>query len=426
MEHAPAPSTSRPLPTRQPFYYGWVMLPVTVVGTLALCPGQSFGIGEFKGVLRLDLDLTETRLSVVYGVATFIAGLTAMLAGAAMDRFGLRRAITVTVILMGASCLFASRVQGMISLFFAFTLLRVFGHSALPLMVGNTLAMWFRRRLGFVTGMVGVSIAVATAGIPALYLWLINTFGWRNAWIVLGIGTWVLLLPIMAFVFRNRPSDVGQHVDGAATDRNPCESATTLQTVGRSSFDLRSARRTRAYWCLLALSGAHGLVFAAVMFHRVQIFEANQVTARSGVAIIALLFTCSAVAQFLAGLIADRVPLHLILFVSSAAATAGMLVLAQVDGLAGGYAFCCLYGLSVGAEVVGRNTAWPIYFGTRNLGKIKGSAAMVTVISSSIGPLIVGASYDYLGSYDPAVWSLAGVYGLITMAMLFAAQPCRA
>ncbi len=421
MKGAPDEPANPSRTTRLPFYYGWVMLPVTVVGTLALCPGQTFGVAEFKGALLRDLQLSETRLSGLYMVATLLAGLTAMVAGAAMDRFGLRRAITVTAILMGASCLFASRVQGMVSLFIAFTLLRVVGHGAMPLMVGNTLAMWFRRRLGFVTGIVGVVTAAATAGVPAIYLWLIDTFGWRQAWIVLGIVTWVMMLPIMAFVFRNRPGDVGQQVDGGGRHAN--EPKNRPAAGSESSFDLAGARRTRAYWCLLALSGAHGMVFAAVMFHRVQIFEAHQLTAANAVVMFALFCACSAAAQLLSALLADRVRLNLVLVVSSATAAAGLVVLVGMDGLTGGYAFGCLYGLSVGAEVVGRNTAWPIYFGTRHLGKIKGSAAMVTVIGSSLGPFIVGASYDQLGGYDPAIRLLAGVYGVVAVAMLFAARP---
>ena len=428
MDDAPGTSTSRLPASRLPFYYGWVMIPVTVLGSVVVCPGQTFGIAEFKGALLRDLDLSETSLSGLYMFATLLAGLTAMVAGAAVDRYGLRRAITITVVLMGASCVYASRVQGMVSLFVAFTLLRILGHGALPLMTGNTLAMWFRRRLGLVTGITGVGSASVAAGVPALYLWLINSFGWRTALVILGAATWAIMLPIMAFVFRNRPIDVGQHVDGAATDdhHETMEPAKRAQLTEGASFNLSGARRTRAYWILLALSGAHGMIFAAVMFHRVQIFESHDLTQADAAAMFALFCLCSAAAQLLTAFFADRVPLNLILTCSCAGVTAGLLVLIHLDSLFAGYAFGCLYGLSTGAEVVGRNTAWPIYFGTRHLGKIKGRAAMVTVMGSSLGPFIVGVSYDHLGGHNRALWLLAVVYGVIACAMLFGGRPRRA
>lgn len=417
-----------PLPaTRLPFYYGWIMLPVTVVGTFAVSPGQTFGIAEFKGALLRDLALSETQLSALYMVATFLAGLMALVAGAAMDRFGLRRAITISVILLGVSCVFASGVSGVVSVFVAFLLLRVFGHGVLPLMVGNTLAMWFRRRLGFVTGIVGVGSAAAVAGVPALYLWLINTLGWRQAWIVVGLVTCLIMLPIMAFVFRNRPDDVGQFVDG---DSCPDEGGISKPAgpdvaVDDGSFDLAGARRTGMYWCLLGLHLVHGMVFAAVMFHRVQIFESHRLTAGDSAVMFAIFCACSAVAQLVAGSAADRVPLNRLLAGSSACVAAALVVLINMDSILAAYAFGGLYGLGTGTEIVGRNTAWPICFGTRHLGKIKGRAVMVTVIGSSLGPFIVGVSFDQFGGYNPAVWMLTAVYGVITLAMVLVATPQR-
>ena len=79
------------------------------------------------------------------------------------------------------------------------------------------------------------------------------------------------MLPVMWLLFRNHPEDVGQHIDGAAGDTpNDRRHADATADV---VFDLTAARRTRAYWCLIALHSVHGMVIAAVMFHRVQIFE---------------------------------------------------------------------------------------------------------------------------------------------------------
>lgn len=401
------------------------MLPVTVVGMIALAPGQSFAIGEFKSALLRDLHLTESILSALYGIATFLAGFTALLAGAAMDRFGLRRSITVSIVLLGSACLFAASVTGIVSVFIAFLLLRMVGHGALPLMTGTTLAMWFRRRLGFVTGMTGVAGTVATAGIPALYLWLISTYGWRTAWAILGIGTCVVMLPMMALVFRNHPGDVGQNMDGDMDGHgNDASHANEgLISADMPACTLSAARRTRAYWCLMALNAAHGLIFAAVMFHRVQIFESLGLAPQQAAAMFAVFCFCSAVAQFLTALIADRVPLHLLLAGTSVCVAAGLLLLGTLEGLAAGFLFSGLYGLGTGGEIVGRNTAWPAYFGTRHLGKIKGSSVMITVMGSSLGPLVVGLSFDHFGGYGQVMWMLAVLYGGIGFAMLAARAP---
>ena len=420
---------SRWLAARLPFYYGWVMLPVAVVAAIVLSPGQTYAVAEFKSSLLHDLQLSETKLSGAYMVATFLAGFTAIVAGAAMDRFGLRRTITVAVVMLGVSCVFASQVTNMVTLFVAFLLLRVMGHGALPLLTSNVLAMWFRRRLGFVTGLFGVLSAAVTAGVPALYLWLISAVGWRSAWGVLGVAVCAVMLPVMALVFRNRPDDVGQALDGDVTDAvtDACQSRDILKSsvpnAEAVSFDPRAARRTRTFWLLLALHAAHGMIFAAVMFHRVQIFEDQGMTARESHAMFATFAIAVAAGQLLAGLIADRVPLRLLLTVSSVGVTAAVVVLTQMSTLTMAYAFGVMYGLSTGAEIVGRQITWPIYFGTKHLGKLKGFSAMSAVCGSSLGPFALGWSFDNLGGFGPALWCLAGVYAVIAMLMPMAAQP---
>ncbi len=397
------------------------MVPVTVLGMLALAPGQSYGIGEFKHALLTDVGMTEMALSWVYGIATFIAGLTAMLAGAAMDRFGLRLAITVSVLMLAASCLFASQVNGVISVFFAFLLLRIFGHGALPLMTGTTLAMWFRRRLGFVTGLTGVVGTAASAGIPFLYLALIETFSWRQAWMFLGVGTGVVMLPVMFLVFRNRPEDVGQRVDGAADATAGTDDRADANPLVH--FDPSAARRTRAYWCLVALHAAHGMVFAAVMFHRVQIFAEREQSAQQAATMFLLFSICSAVMQLVGGLLADRVPLRLMLAGSSCLVAAGLFVLGFAEGIGAAYLFGALYGLGTGTEIVGRHTAWPRFFGTDHIGKIKSTGAMAAVLGSSVGPLVAAFFATFFRSFAPAVVLMAAIYGAVALAMLSARNP---
>ena len=74
---------------RLPFYYGWAMLAITVIGTFALYPDQTVGISAFNAYVLKDLGLSQTELSGSHMLATLIAGMTAMFAGAAMDRYGL-------------------------------------------------------------------------------------------------------------------------------------------------------------------------------------------------------------------------------------------------------------------------------------------------------------------------------------------------
>ena len=100
-------------------------------------------------------------------------------------------------------------------------------------------------------------------------------------------------------------------------------------------FDLPAARRTRAYWCLIALHSVHGMVFAAVMFHRVQIFEDRGHTVGQAAMMFAMFSFCAAGMQFVGGFMADRLPLRFLLACTSFCTAVGLLILGVVDGIAG-------------------------------------------------------------------------------------------
>ncbi len=402
-------------------FYGWIMVALTIVLGVTTFPGQTVGVAEFNKFFLEDLDLNRTRLSGAYTLATVLAGLTAMVAGAAMDRYGLRRSIIVVVVLMAGACAFASQVVGLWSVFFAYLLLRVFGHGALPILASNTLAMWFHKRLGLVTGITGVIGSILTAGVPAAYIWLITACGWRGAWGVLGLVALIVTLPLAIVLYRNRPADVGQQMDGMAEAAG--DEIGSTDRSAEQGLDVRGAMRTRAYWILLGLSAAHGMIFAAVMYHRVQIFEARGLPHRHSAEMVAVVSILTAAAQLVAGFLADRLRLHLMVAVSSLVVAVSLGLLARLDGVAFGLAFGAMYGLGTGIEIVGRNTIWPRYFGRRHLGKIRGSAITATVIGSGLGAFLPGWTYDRMGSYEPAIWILAGVYAAVAVAMPCAAKP---
>ncbi len=413
------------LADRFPFFYGWVILWIAIVATFACYPGQTLGVSSFNESFRRDLQLSHTQLSGAYMVATFLAGMTVMIIGSAMDRYGLRQTMTVVVVALGSTCLFTAQVTGLWSLFLAFLLLRMFGHGGLPLLAVNTLAMWFRRRLGLVTGLSNLANAVAIALVPTLNLKLIDRFGWRWAYAILGVGLWLLMLPLLAFVFRNRPEDIEQSLDGIAPGEAGFSGSQNDEIIfhSDSSFDLRAAAGTRAYWILIFLNGAEGMVWAGVIFNIGPLFESHALGRPQITAAMVLYAVCLALAQLGSGFLADHLPLNLLLSLGSAGIAAAMLILTNLQDQSLVQLFAVTFGFSMGLATVAGSTVWARYFGRDHLGKIRGSATMSTVVGSSIGPFLVGTLFDLQGHYDAPLWVFSGVFSFLAVALLFATPP---
>ncbi|MGF1583196.1 MAG: MFS transporter, partial [Gemmataceae bacterium] len=379
------------------FYYGWVMLPVAALLQIGTSVGQTFGVSVFNPYIQKALHLTRSELTGCYLLASLTAAAPMPFLGWLSDRFGLRRVTFGVVVLLGLGCLLISQAHNMVVLTLGFLMLRAFGQGGLTLVASNTLAMWFSRRLGFVSGLSGLGMSAAFAGMPILYLLLIDQLGWRESYIALGLLTWGVLLPLIVVVYRNRPEDVGQHIDGlpgsiskftkiqgnprssveqdeqalrpqvspgAADDslelpekkrkqlfHRKSEDSTGISIesdkmpvvtegiTGERSYDLRQAWRTRAYWIAAGLVAMWGMIGTGIFFNIVSYYEWKGFTKEDAALTFTTVAISMAVLQFVGGTLADYCPLKFILCASSGGLAMGVTVLLNMDSLWMGHVY---------------------------------------------------------------------------------------
>jgi MFS transporter, OFA family, oxalate/formate antiporter len=410
--------------SRTRVFYGWIMLPIAMLGLIATSPGQTFGVSIFNEPMRQGLGLSHGQLALAYMLGTLLASLPIAYIGALMDRYGLRWTMTAAVCLFGLACLVTSQAIGWMTLLFAFFLLRLLGPGALAFLSSNTLAFWFHRRLGFVEGIRHVGMAAAMTVIPTLNLWLLGSFGWRGAYVVLGVGVWILMLPLMLLFFRNRPEDVGQSIDGlmpTTQNRDDVFAAPPLET----NFTLGEALRTRSFWIVCGGTGMFGLIHTAVFFSLVPIFLDRGLSEANAAAMLTVFAVTLAVAQFVGGALADRVPAYLLLPPSLAGLAVCTLMLNGASDAWTAYASGIVMGVSQGVYFATANPLWARYFGRLHIGKIRGTLVTINVGTSSVGPLLFGQARDLFGSYDLILYTFAALPLPLVLLSFLATPPVK-
>ena len=73
----------------------------------------------------------------------------------------------------------------------------------------NLIAHWFNARRGFAMSLMAMGFGVSMAVHPPLAQWMIGAFGWRWAWVGLGLLTWIILLPPVLLLVHNKPEPLG-------------------------------------------------------------------------------------------------------------------------------------------------------------------------------------------------------------------------
>ncbi len=401
--------------------YAWAMLPLAILMQLGTSPGQTFGVSLFNEPIRESLGLSHTELTGAYMIASALAAVPLMWLGRRMDRNGLRTVSLLLVAVVATACFVISQVQGIISLTLAFFLLRAFGQGGLSMASGNTLGMWFSRRLGLASGVAGIGAACGVAVTPLVYNSLIQYFGWREAYAVIGGVLLLVLLPLMWLTYRN-------NVEAMAVT----PSAVARHTTGRS-FTLREALQTPAYWAATACAALTGLLCTALFFNLDPMLTRNGLTSAHAAAAFPWIAGAMALMQLNGGMLADRVPLRVLMAVAMALLGGGLLVVGQATTPLAVYSGGVLVGAGQGMIGVTGNTLWPRYFGRRELGSIRSSVWTITVAACSVGPFIMGLTFDLTGSYDPSLWLFVALAALTSAATLVwggppevaeAPQPC--
>lgn len=397
------------------------MLPVATWGVICTSPGQSFVITIFRPFVQDEMGISRTQATGAYAFGTALAALMMTFFGMAMDRFGLRKTMTAVILLLATACVLMANVRGLVTLFLAFLFLRMLGQGALGMLSGNVLAMWFHRRLGTTTGIMATGMAGAIAFVPGLCTLLIDGLGWRGAYLALGALVLAIMGPLMLWVHRDRPEQVGQRVDGDA------EPHPDKPIPSERAFTLRQALATRSFWLSLAVFVFFGFSVTAMIICATSIFQSrgfnpNQAAGLTAQITFAVGMTLIA-GQFLTGLLADRLPLHVLLAGGALMLALAAWILRRPDSAEWVLALGVVIGIAQALTMAVGGTIWVRYYGRTHLGKIRGVITTFSAGLSGFGPFMVDGLAEALGNYSGVLMGLVIAPLPLALGALFATRP---
>lgn len=405
---------------RLPFYYGWLILPVAIIAQTVTGVGQTYGVSVFNPSLLDSLGISLSVLSGAYMVGTLAASLPQPYIGSLMDRFGIQRTTIGIGILLGGACLFFSQVNSTLALLIGFFLLRLLGQGGLSLLAGNMPAMWFQEKLGTVTGIVSSGVSATMAVIPPFFLYLITRVGWRSAYQWLGALVWLILLPLMAILYKNHPADVGQEMDGGSGGEEQEREELNNRV---SSFTPLQARKTFSFWIALVNNALWAMIITAIFFNLLSIFDSQGITPVVAAATYTTYAAASLITQLALGPLANKGPLQLLLMAAMAALAGGIAVLIFATTPLIAHLYAVVTGVSTGLISLVGGTLLPRYFGREHLGKLRGAVLTAQVAGSSLGPFITGLIFDLTGSFQISLWLFVGLLIPAALVSLRATQP---
>ena len=376
-------------------FYGWLMVAVASLCIFASGPGQSHTFSAFNALIAEDLGLGLTEVASAYGLATTAAAFLLPFFGRVVERFGPRLSLFWVCVGLGLSCVLFGAVANMLWLVVGFGLLRFLGQGSLMLGASNLVAQWFAAKRGYAMGLVMIGFAASIALHPLLGRVLIEWVGWREAWMILGLMTWVMMLPVLWFMVIDRPELIGQLPDG---ERRSADDAPPPELTGAT---LSEALNHRSFYLV---AGGFFMISALVTtlhYHQFNLFEARGLNPDD--ATDSYLVTAVAMLVFmpLVGRGFDRFKTRHMFALGLCVQASTLVGVTFVDSTATFIAYAIVFGLNNTFSMTMAGYLWPRYFGRRQLGRIQGTGQMVLVVGASIGPIPVSLAFDILG--DPTM-----------------------
>jgi MFS family permease len=390
--------------------------------TLALgltAPGQTIGVSVFVDEFIDGLGVSRSSVSAAYLVGTLLAAVALPLIGRRIDVVGVSRSMTLIGAAFGAALIFVGGVQGIVTLAIAFIGIRLFGQGALSLVGQTGIALWFDRRRGFAIGTSMLISGALMALSPLVFSVLISGFGWRWAWVILGVAILVTIVPIGHFLMIDRPSAIGQLPDGSVP------SAEIEVPVAQRSFTAAEAIRTPAYWTVAATVAMSASLVTGVTFHHLSIMEAQGLNRTEAAAVFLPQVIGVSAAGFIFGWLTDKVSARLLLPVTGATLGAAMLLATTVSPGALALLYGFVLGVNLGQVQAISTAIYPKWFGVAHIGAIRGIATSIMVGASATGPLLISAGNDLFDSYEP-VLLLTGAAAFVVAAMTAIVPPPKA
>ena len=404
-------------PKREPFFYGWVIVATCFVAATSY--GLFYTFGVFFKPLQAEFGWGRALTGSVHSVHLLIYAISTYSFGMLTDRMGPRRALSLGAVFIGVGLCLCSQIQDIWHLYL-FYILASLGSGVTVSLPNATVQKWFIKKRGLALGLVTAGVGAGTLLLAPLSNSLIAYFGWRLAYVIIGLLFWGLLT-VNALFMEENPEKKGLKPYGwEGTDRP--EASSGIEET--RDWPVKEAMKTGAFFLIISIYFFTNLPIHMVMIHIVPYATDLEIPKAFAASALGLIGGISMLGRIGMGLISEKIGWKWSLFLSCLLSGLMLLWLIGVRNLWMLSVFAIIYGFFYGGKITTIPGLIGSFFGTRSLGEIIGAIHAVSLAGGIIGPVLGGYIFDRSGSYRIA-FLIAALAFLTAAALTLFARPPR-
>lgn len=231
-------------------FYGWRIVAACFV-THCLNVGTVFySFGVFFHPLSERFGWSRAQISWGFSLAAVLGAFYSILIGRVVDRRGPRPVQIFGCCVLAAGYTVLATTHTLFQFYAAMAFAVALGSAALGPVSSNTaVARWFVKRRGTALGVSTAGISMGGVIFVPLTQFLIERFGWREAFLLLAVVVVGAGIPPVALWMRRSPESMGLRPDGEATHLSEHE-IDIVEHELEISISAREAVRRRDFWLI--------------------------------------------------------------------------------------------------------------------------------------------------------------------------------
>ncbi|MDO5696904.1 MAG: MFS transporter [Dermatophilus congolensis] len=412
--------------SRTPRVHRAFVVALVTLGALVAAAAFRSSTGVLFVPIEEEFGWSRSVTSGAVSLNLVIYGLTAPFAAAIMERWGVRRTVALSLLVVGVASALTTVMTAPWQLWLLWGVFVGVGTGAMALVLGAIVAnRWFVTHRGLVVGIFSAANATGQLIFLPSIAALADGPGWRAAALTVA-GLSLVLVPLVLWQLIDHPEHVGARPYGelqvAGDVPLPDTNALTEQ---RSPLHLaigvlRRASRSWVFWALMLTFWVCGWTTnGLVQTHFIPAAHDHGMPATTAAGLLALVGAFDILGTVASGWLTDRVDARLLLLAYYALRGLSLLVLPSIlapDVQPALWVFIIFYGLDWVATVPPTVALCRQHFGLEASGIVFGWVFASHMVGAGVGASVAGLIRSAHGDYRLA-WLFAGALCLAASAL---------
>ncbi|MED4585041.1 MFS transporter [Brevibacillus choshinensis] len=393
------------------FYGWWIVVATFIIMTFIYAPVANL-VSLFILPVTKELNFGIPQFMLYFTVMALAGMAVGPIAGRLMKKMDVRLYLTLFILITAIAFVGFSFSTTLIH-FYLFAILMgagMVGGAMIPTSV--LITNWFHDKRGLSLG-----IALSGSGFGGVILspfvnWLITAYGWRAAYLALGILIAAVLVPLAVFVIRLYPADKGLLPLGVGKSVN---NAQKKVLTGTSQGE---ALKSLSFWALCFAIIVGGIVVNSTIINLAPYLHEIGATAKTAALLLSLGSAMVIIGKLLAGRFFDKLGLITTLLIISAGSIVSLLFLMKANVVLPAILYTVFSGIGSTAITVTPAYLTGALYGEKEYGAKYGVVSIFISLGAAIAPIVSGAIYNINHSYG-LLLNVLIVLSIVQFALFF-------